>query len=464
MRLQQQLVTELNLRAQLLAEEMARWQKLADENKDGMGIHQSQISVVQLLFEELDNKQQKVLGALNEAQGRVEFTRKRMDLENELSATHGIIAIFRNILAQRKDERYFREVLDAADLIAADCYKPSIQLAAQWGAISEEEFRVPPLTYLNTMYSPAAFTRRHFFGAFKMPLNGYVELKLPISVVSLPFHHTEALWTFCTIYHEVGHLLDQDLALHEGLRPSLEKEFQSPQGMPPWSHWLKEMIADTFGILLGSAGFAYTMMKLLLLPHKKVTKWDQSDRHPTPYVRIFLLGALLRAMEEPDLAEVADRMEQTWREWYGEPTELAPYVEQGVKQCPAVAEILLHQPLEKLGGHCLRDFVPTFADDQKRIASLATYLRLDFKRPDPRDFPVRLVPAAAQLAAWAVNDNKQAKYYPEIQERTLKYLQALRHHYPAFLHQDNFDNVSPNREAYLRGLVEKLNFSTLELE
>ena len=456
--LQQQLVTELNLRAQLLAQEVTLWQTLADENQDGMGIHQSQIRAVKWLFEGLEKKQQQVLAALNAAEAEAQFTQKRMALEDELSATHGIIAIFRTMLTQRKDERYYRQILDGADLIAADCYKLCIELAAEWGAISEEKFRVPPLTYLNTMFSPAAFSRRHFFAAFKMPLNGYVELKLPISMVSLPFNHTEALWTFCSIYHEVGHLLDQDLGLHQALRASLEERLETFQRFSSWRDWLKEMIADTFGILLGSKGFAYSMMKLLLLPDKKVIKIDRSDRHPTPYVRIFLLGALLRAMDQSDLAKVADIIEQTWCQWYGEPKHLAGYV----AECPAIANMLLHEPLDTLQGHCLRDFAPaaTFADEQERIATLARYLRINFKRPNPNGFPVRLVPAAAQVAAWDVR-HKHAKFYPEIQERTIEFIRALRQHLPQFL---AFDDFSPSREAYLRGLVDQLNFSALDIE
>ncbi len=459
MTLQLQVETELRLRAQLLPKEVTVWRKLTEANAEGMGIHRSQVRAIGLLFEELEAKQQGALDALDAAQGREEFAESRVELELQLTAAHGVMAIFRYILAQREDERYFREVLDVADLVAADCYRLWVKRVVDLGAINKDQFRVPPLTYLNSTLSPAAITRRHAFGAFKMPLDGYLDLKLPISVISLPFHHSPAVWTFCSIYHEVGHLLDQDLGLLGALRPHLQQKLQASERVGHWDLWLREMIADTFGVLLGGESFVFALTKLLLLPTAQVTTISPADLHPTHYVRIFLLGELLRGTGVTGMAQAVDTISQLWRELYGEPADLAPYV----AECPATAHVLLHQPLDKLHGHSLVELASSHAlsSDAERTIELARYLRTGFKRPDVKSkplFPMRLVPAAAATAVRGIEvDLTQG--YRNIHVRALEFVRDLRSQLPQFLDVD----ISPKSEAYLRELVRNLDFASVEV-
>jgi hypothetical protein len=448
-----QVTAELQLRSGLLPDEVQHWQQDADGNVNGAGIHQSQIVAIRILFEELKKTQADILAALSPAVGLPAFKDKRLELEQQLTGTHGILSIFRLIMGQRKDLRYYRAALDFADLVAADCYNPCIERAAGWHAIEKAKLRAPPLTYLNAVLSPAAFTRRHAFGAFRMPIEGNSELKLPISIVSLPFHHTSAVWTFCSLHHEVGHIIDQDLGLHAALRPALEAAV-SPDRKPVWLGWLREMIADTFGVLLGHAGYAHLMTKLLLLPDAMVTELNNGDSHPTPYVRIMLLAALLKKTEVPQLSELADAVTKEWRESYSEPEHLKPFV----GECGAVAGALMNSKIGVLNDHALRDFAPAadLAGEYEAVTKLALFLRTGLLKPPLAELRARLVPVAAQLATAEVTADF-AITYADIQDRAVKYMTELRDKMPQFLPGPELE-----REDYYRQLVRGLNFSSLD--
>lgn len=463
MNLEQQLVIELDRRAHLLREELQRWNQLASSPESGMGIHRSQLQAVQILYGKFQEKVEQKLGATVDAQGHEEFPAKVVALERQLLATHGVMAVFRMILGQRSDDRFFRQALDTADLVAADCYKSCVDRALEWEATSEDKLRVPPLTYLNTMYSPAAITRAGTFGAFKMPVDGNLNLRLPIGVVSLPVHHTEAIWTFASLYHEVGHLLDTDFELRFELREHLAGRLAGSPRQPYWSNRLRELVADTFGVLLGGEGYARLLAKLLYLPRDTVTALDDNDLHPNHYVRVFLIGALLRGTRNSDLAGAAASFEEAWRARYGEPAALQPYVD----ECDRVAELLLDQPLACLNHHPIRDFAPadTLASDLAQVHELSSYLRRAIMPPklewDGVPFPVRLVPAAAQLGMDDVKEN-HGPVYKQIHELALDFVHQLREKLPKFLGPADLTDLSPGRRQHFEALVEEVDFDAVE--
>jgi hypothetical protein len=459
-----QITAELKLRSGLMPNELHDWQRDADANVNGAGIHQSQVAAINILFDELEKTQAGVLAALVPAVDLPTFKRKRLELEQQLTGTHGILSIFRFVLGQRKDPRYYRATLDFADLVAADCYRPCLERAAGWNAIDAKLFRAPPLTYLNTLLSPAAFTSRHAFGAFKMPIEGNSELKLPISIVSLPFHHTSAIWTFCALHHEVGHIIDQDLGVYESIRPLMEATIAEDR-KSIWVGWLREMIADSFGVLLGHAGYAQLLAKMLLLPDALVTEPNPADKHPTPYIRIMLLAALLKTTGVPQLSQLADAVTMEWREAYAEPPALKPFVD----DCGAVANLLMNSGLPALKNHTIRDFASTAEISSEHAATmkLAGYLRMGKLRPQPADLRARLVPVAAQVAVSAVTENYDEKG-AVIHERAVEYMSDLRATMPNLLGpEDEFlagraqGASGAAREQHYRQLVRDLNFSTL---
>jgi hypothetical protein len=455
-----ELTAELKLRSQLITTELTEWRDQADTNQQGAGIHQSQIEAIRIMFDELGKTGAELLNGLESATDLPDFKQKRLALEQELTAAHGILAVFRFVFAQREDPDFFRSSLDAADLVGVDCYKPCIERAASWGAIDVSKFRVPPLTYLNTLLSPAAFTRRHGFGAFKLPLEGYLDLKLPTSIVSLPFHHTRAIWTYCALHHEVGHIIDQDLHLTDSFTPRVVAVVPTNRAQL-WSGWVREMIADAFGVLLGHDGYVSLMAKLLLLPDDLVTKIDPHDRHPTPYIRMFVLAALLTEMGVPALKTYAGEVLADWRATYDEPSALTPLLD----DCTPIAQVLMNAKLPALKEHILSEFA-TSAEveaDQTLVVGLARFLRLNLKRPDPKTMRSRLVPVAAQRA---VREAATPGTDSAIHDRAVEYMAAVRQNLPQFLavDEDVVESVATGtpREAYFRQLVRDLDFSRLQ--
>lgn len=43
------------------------------------------------------------------------------------------------------------------------------------------------------------------------------ETQLTVPVISLPFPYTITLWNYCSLYHEVGHPVDEDLGIGKAL-------------------------------------------------------------------------------------------------------------------------------------------------------------------------------------------------------------------------------------------------------
>jgi hypothetical protein len=417
MSLKEQTVAELQRRVALLPAELAEWKARTTQSASGLGIHNSQIEAITDFFEERIALHNEILADLEAAPDDRELAYLRSELEAELGGAHGLMAVFRHILAQRLDTDRYRGALDAADLIAADCYRPCIALALDWKVLDKGQFRVPPLTFLNARSSPQALTREKTFKAFGFDLDSReMQMRLPFSFVSLRYHDTESIWSFCTIHHEVGHLLDEDLDLDSELGELLAASPEiDPARVPLWAGWLKESIADAFGVLLGGAGFALALTDTLFLPVSEVLE-GAVGVHPPPTLRIFLLGALLRRTMVPELADIAGEIEDTWQQIYGgAPPAQAPFLD----DCAAMARLLLSKHLiQRLQNRRLRDLVPGLSQDHSRVQSLALHLRGEGPAPDPATYPLRLAPAAARLALRGVGQS-HAAVYAEIHRRAL---------------------------------------------
>jgi hypothetical protein len=465
--LQTQLAVELHRRGEMVPRELKELTDMTEANAEGMGIHRSQVRAIKKLLEGLLQKQQNLLSAFADAPkagelSREEFTLKRERLQDVLTGTHSVIAVFNHVFEQRKNQDY-RGILDAADLLATYCYQPCIDLANKWRKEPEGTFREPPLTYLNAARSAAAIARHETLGEIGLALFSGMELLLPIPVISLTFHDTAVFWSLCSLYHESGHLLSLELGISEALKEFMQASLKASDNKQLWGDlWMEEMVADTFGVLLGGAGYAYSLMNLLFNTSSEVITDSGLGAHPNSYVRVFLLGALLRGTGVAELGEVAKRIEDEWREFYGDPPNfLRPFV----SECDAVAEVLLHQPLAPLSARCMHDFarnnhgfpnLPDCARDHERVVLLSDHLRNLGTRPVDADNSswIRLVPAAAQMAVRATKKDVPNKLL-EINTRAASFLNSLPR--PAFL-----AGVAPAvHNAYIDGLVESLDFSTL---
>lgn len=462
MNLQQQLAIELRRRTQLLPQEMAYLKKVSSQAGSGMGIHQSQIEALEGLLRGLLSKQTERMKVFDDpdqagAIAQAEFAERRADVELGLTGTHSIMATFQYVFDQRASMANYAAALNAADLIAAYCYLPCMKMANEWKGSPQGSFREPPLTYLNARATPFSVMRHKSLDILGLKLYEATESKLPIPIISLSFHNTVVFWTYCSLYHEVGHLLDQDLGLRAALEGPLQQCLGDSVNKNRWGQWLKEIIADVFGVLLGGSGFAYSLMGLLFNAPEEVIGVSGTAEHPNSYVRMLFVSTLLRHTNVPALGDVAGEIEATWRTLYAPPDSLKTLVEEGEK----VAEAMLDTPLDILGGRCLRDFArgnehdsnaPDSRRDHAQVLKLAEFLRFELDRPTPHESLIRLVPAAAQMALRLVESN-YADLSADIHQRALEFIAALPH--PDFLGEDS----AKGHEEYMAKLIENFNFT-----
>lgn len=474
--LQQQIATELCRRTELLPREIEEWNVQSDTNKYGRGIHQSQVKTVTKLFNSMLEQQNVLKKEMDPdkaaAVPQETFTSKRMELEQLLTGSHSIMATFRYIFSQRDATQPYGKILDAADLVAASSYLPCIKLFNRWKKLPDQNFREPPLIYLNSKLSPAAITRRHHFSLIGLALEAEEEMKLPLSIISLSFHDTAGFWTLSSIYHEVGHVLTQDMGLGDDLSVAMQKKFEALPNKDTWSKtWLSEMIADTFGVLLGGEGFVRCLINMLFKTKNEVIEESGTGKHPNSYVRVFLLAALLRRTGVDEFKTLADSIEAEWTNFYDTPSGLTTYVQ----ECDSVADVLLNAPLPVLGDQrSLLSFtqdktsginsVPDLNQDHRYTKAIARYLaakKLNNDYSEARQKPadlIRLIPAAAQLAIQKI-ETGHLQQFDSIHKNALELtLQLQADAKMEFLAEDNA------REAYLDSLINKLNFSAVKLE
>ncbi len=437
---------EVRRRAAVLPREVAAWKAEADTNAQQLGIHRSQFEALKLMMGDLEARQGVLLDQFAPGLSPPQLSAIYRDLLDEIVGAHDLWRIFRFILAQHRDATT-GPLVDAADLIAADCYRSCMERAAAWGIASPGEFREPPLVFLEATISPATASRGDTVGALGLTLRQYRKMRLPIPIVLIPADHADSVWLFCTIHHEVGHNLDQDLELRAEIDRRLDDGLRA-DGVPldrrrTWQRWAGEILADTFGVLLGGAGFGHAMADLLLLQAPLATGVRTDDEHPDDWVRVRLLAALLRQCGVFEMTVAADQLDARWDD-HQRPSG----VDQYAAACDRVAEIVLVGALDALGERPLRDLAPDPARDGPAVAKLARFLRTGFLQPDPATFPWRLVPPAAQLAVME-RDPPDDVTLADVQGRALKHLGNIPR--PEFL-------ATAARDEFYHKLMRGLDF------
>jgi hypothetical protein len=453
MALLERTVAELQRRAALLSEEIKAWTSSAGANVNQMGIHKSQFEALKKMMDGLLARQLKLLEELSPEQSPQQFADRYYRLLMEIVGTHDLWRIFRHIFTQLREER-LGPLVDAANLIAADSYKTCLDRVRDWGLITEQQFREPPLVYLEADISPATASREKKVQALGFPLRQYRNLRLPIPIVSLPTDYADCLWLFCTLFHEVGHNLEQDLKLARELKVHLGRKLEE-KGVPTerrkvWRQWTNEILADVFGVLLGGAGFVYSLTSLLLVVAPHLVTLDTEGEHPDGHIRIYLLTELLRQSGVEALKLASDEILHMWNaQAEVKPAGIGPYLEDGT----VVVHVFLSQPLKPLGNRTLGDLAPDLHGDAKRTADLAKYFRTGIGFDEPlQPVPWRLVPVAAQLRLLEL-DTPDSTALELIQERSIKYLKKLKR--PEFL-------AVADRSQFLSQLINNIDFITQE--
>jgi hypothetical protein len=439
---------ELERRVQVLPQELAAWKASVEANREGQGIHQSQVIALEELMSGLADRQSRALESLPAALGPA-LADAYLGLIEELTGAGEIWQLFRLALAQRRDPP-LAPLLDAADLVAADCYRACLGQASNWQAIGPER-RAPPLVLLEATTTPVTAGRGEAFATLGFPMRRYRDLRLPLPIVLLPADHAPCFWLFCSIHHEVGHSVDQDLGLSKELKQRL-LTYLDEQGIPAdrrdrWWSWTAEILADAVGVALGGAGYGQFLASwlLVLAPSPRFEKLDPSDPHPNPHLRTKLLCELMRCLEPDACEEVATRSLGAW-EAQPRPDWLPPYA----SDAALVARFFLETPLRALSGHAVRELGGDTRREATKHANLGQYLRTRLDPPDPalHEIRHRAVPPAAQLALAGAGD-LTGPALDDVHQRSLEYLGALPR--PKFLAADA-------SRAFYRGLVGVLDF------
>jgi len=295
-------LAKMQRRVTFLPKEVQVWKASADANVDDLGIHRSQFEALKIMLDGLLEKQDDLLSQLSPTLPPEQFAEVYWRLVSLIAGVNDLWSIFRHIITQHQD-RLFRPLLDTADLVAADCYLTCLNQARNWSLLKEQEYREPPLVYLQAEISPATSSRGSRVESLGFPLHHYRDMRLPIPIVVLPFDHAGSLWLFCSLHHEVGHNLDQDLNLRSELKRQITRRLQTEnvpyERLVVWQQWVGEVLADTFGVLLGGAGFGYSLAELLLVLAPLFPDLNTKDKHPHPYVRVYLVAATLRLCGVP---------------------------------------------------------------------------------------------------------------------------------------------------------------------
>ncbi|HEY0068892.1 MAG TPA: hypothetical protein VGE04_02890 [Chloroflexia bacterium] len=498
-RLHAQISVELYRCTQLLTGEIAAWQALSDTDENRYGIHKSQIREIKDMLANFNIEEQQLYPSLGNATDATSLARAASAIAAVQLKVQAVAAIFRHMLAQRTDLgmpviaatgdsrpgageqspqhpilRQYAVALDHADLISADCYTTWTERAVNRGLLKPDAVRVPPLTYFVAEAGPGVATRKiSKLSSLGFPLvAAHRDLDLPVSVIALPFAFTLAFSSYCSIYHEVGHLLIHDLKLKERfLTPLAEALGTNKAGSVrarDWEDWRVEIVADAIGVLLGGAGFAYFMMDILFnTPAVFSQPGAHSKRHPIPYIRVFLIAALLRELqvEVGSFAEEADNLEARCRELYGEPQQLQAYL----GDCQVVAQVLLNTPIrdqedkedkedKEENPTRLRDFAPHLENDTYLADRLANFLVTGTDRPHPaqQGITFRHVPVATRLAIEKVTEHSE-QTYKGIHETLLEYCRYIPR--PSYL---SHEEQAENRREFMRRLVHNFIFAARE--
>jgi len=275
---------------------------------------------------------------------------------------------FRHVLAQRAG--FDAELLRRADACATDGY---LAFGVQGLA--------PPIVCLDLIDTPLSYMR----SAVRAKTRA-----LPIPVAFIPPHYLSCPWLLTTLHHEVGHTLERDLAIGT----ALDAEFAglhhaSESARSTWRRWLVEIVCDAFAMRLTGPAYAWSLATILD-QQEQWDEWNDNSVHPPAGVRIPLLVAMAQILGDKTavLTPLLDRARRGLEGYAGLPSELVTQVE-------AIAALVLTTNIPAL-ARSIADAGPMTRDDTSLIETAVA--ALVEHQPLPSAVPIRLAPAAAQLA------------------------------------------------------------------
>jgi hypothetical protein len=424
---------ELQRRSDALPNEVNEWVNRTRQEID-YNSHFSQMQAIKIMMDVMLSRQKTLLENVDSTTETAGLQRILFDLIREIIKAQGIWDFFRDMLELRMYPS-LKEPLAIADTVAWDCYRPVLNKANEFGILSHDRFREPPLVYLTAEFSPATWVRGSAPND-QRPQNptfflGDRRTKLPIPVIEIPWDHVVNLWEFLSLHHEVGHDIEADLGLRNVLLNSLAQQL-AQAGVPEsriilWQKWEAEIFADLIGLLLAGPAFAYSMVNLLLLPPMLVTTYNPDDPHPSHYVRIFINTAFIKTLLQENSAVIKDaqNIEDSWIQLYGDIQQLGIYrVDELKSDFDIVFKALIDTKFEALKGHSVREVIPFTKQDDLSIRAATEFLITGQNRP--AHIRPRHIISSARLAVDRIMSqaSDQSTRLNELNKRTAELVKA----------------------------------------
>lgn len=255
---------------------------------------------------------------------------------------HHVWDFYRTRLMFRR-VREHRRVLDVADELAWQCYRPVLDLP---GARPKE----PPLTGFSRTAAPRAHLRGSAYldllprGGIHTREGRTAAARLPFPVIEVPWNYGSQPPALLTVAHETAHHIEDD----RGLTGELHERVREFAGLPAdravhWERWAGEAFADVCAAVVCGPAYAGVLAELLLdedqddsgQPEVTDDELESDGPHPPPATRVRLARAAARAAGHPTAPDAAGTDPRT-----GPETD-------------RVAAALLHGGYRGLDGHTL---------------------------------------------------------------------------------------------------------------
>ena len=148
---------------------------------------------------------------------------------------------------------------------------------------------------------------------------------MPVPVVGIPWYQLAHLPDAVFIGHEVGHLVEEDLALEEPLRHAVAACLA---GMPEerisaWSgRWRSEVFADVYGVLVCGPAYAQALIDVMSDNPAEIADEQQPmprgwSTYPTRTLRALVVCEAVRrlpteAADKKFFVATGDRLQKAW--------------------------------------------------------------------------------------------------------------------------------------------------------
>jgi hypothetical protein len=300
----------------LLERETRAWQAESAGPTSRFALHASQIGAV---CQDLETMRYRI-GQDIEQQRAAPTHDALLRQERRILAALQIWDSYRAKWAFRVEPR-LAETLNLIDDLAWQAYRPALQRVLASGQLAPEQARLPPLVYPSPRWSPFARPREQGYeldeasGSWSEVDDFDAVLRcMPVPMIGIPWTQAAHLAEAVFVGHEVGHLVEEDLALSEPLRQALLTALSPADAgrVEAWSEaWRSEVFADLWGLLCCGPAYAWMLADLLgdgaaALDAAQPDARGRFGAYPPRALRLHLLGEGLRQLSPGTAGFFAD--------------------------------------------------------------------------------------------------------------------------------------------------------------